>query len=528
MSDRSSSHFSRRTLLGGVTGAAALGVTALGGSGLAAARASSSPPKVVDPFTLGVASGDPLPDGVVLWTRLAPDPLNGGGMPARPVPVQWQVATDERFATIVREGTVLAHPESAHSVHVEVSGLQPRREYFYRFRAESELSPMGRTKTAPALGAPIDAVTFSFLSCQNFPAGYYTAYRNMVDEDLDLVIHLGDYIYEGPSQGALGRGHLPQVEVRSLADYRIRHAQYKTDADLQAAHAAFPWLVTWDDHEVENNYADEESDPDTPPAQFLARRAVAYQAYYEHMPLRRSSMPTGADMTLYRRISYGELVDFNVLDTRQYRSDQPRACAPETRDPSGYCAEALDEGRTMLGARQRQWLLDGLANSPARWKVLAQQVPFAPMDQDADLAERSFGGDKWDGYVADRQRILDLIAQRQVDNPVVITGDVHVNRVCNVPPNFTDFDAAPVATEFIGTSVTSGGDRTLNTRYDIDPNNPHLLFRDNHHGYVRCTLKHDQWVADYRVVDTVEAPTSPIHTLASFAVDSGKAGAHRT
>ena len=408
----------RLVLLGGASGAAALATSALGVPGRAAPGGGARRQTPVrEQFTLGIASGDPLPDGVVLWTRLAPDPLSGGGMPDRPVPVQWQVATDERFATVVREGSVLAVPESAHSVHVEVAGLQPAREYFYRFRAGSEVSPIGRTRTAPPAGAALGGLAFAFVSCQNYPAGYYTAYQNMVAEDLDLVLHLGDYIYEGPAQGGLGRGHLPAVEVRSLAEYRTRHAQYKTDPDLQAAHAAFPWLVTWDDHEVENNYADEESDPDSPPAEFLARRAAAYQAHYEHMPLRRSSMPTGPDMLLHRRIRYGDLVEFNVLDTRQYRSDQPAPCPPEQRDPSGYCPEALDPGRTILGAEQRDWFLGGLASSTARWKVLAQQVPLAPIDQDPDPDAREFGGDKWDGYVADRQRILDLIAERRVAKP---------------------------------------------------------------------------------------------------------------
>ena len=290
------------------------------------------------PFKLGVASGDPLPDGVVLWTRLAPDPLNGG-MPDKRVPVQWQVATDEAFANVVREGATFASPELAHSVHVEVGGLRPAGEYFYRFRAGSELSPVGRTKTAPAFGASVAEMNFAFVSCQQYEHGYFTAYRHMSEEDLDLVVHLGDYIYEyGPNQyvapGGNVRTHVGP-EIVSLSDYRRRHAQYRTDEDLQAAHAAFPWAVTWDDHEVENNYADEIPEGGQSVEAFILRRAAAYQAYYEHMPLRRTSVPSGPDMQLYRRLTFGNLAEFNVLDTRQYRDDQAAGDGTPTRPIRG-------------------------------------------------------------------------------------------------------------------------------------------------------------------------------------------------
>jgi alkaline phosphatase D len=260
------------------------------------------------PFTLGVASGDPLPDSVVLWTRLAPEPLaldGTGGMGDRVAPVQWMVATDEPFTNVVRRGTAMARPEFAHSVHVDVRGLAPGREYFYQFKAGPEWSEVGRTKTAPSPGVAVDQLAFAFASCQNYPIGYYTAYQHMADEDLDLVVFLGDYIYEGPSQGDLGRGHAPNAESFSLADYRVRLAQYKTDPNLQAAHAAFPWIVTWDDHEVDNNYADEISENNDPIAQFLARRADAYRAFWEHMPLRQLRQPSGPDMPLYRRLAVG-------------------------------------------------------------------------------------------------------------------------------------------------------------------------------------------------------------------------------
>ena len=300
------------------------------GAGPFSEKAASRPKFSGYPFRLGVASGDPLPDGVVLWTRLAPKPLaddGHGGMPDRNVPVRWEVAADEGFRKVVRRGTEVARPELAHSVHVEVEGLAPARWYYYRFKAGDEISPVGRTRTAPAPGAKVSELSFAFASCQQFEHGYFTAYRRMAEEDLDLVVHLGDYIYEyGPNEYVAPGGNVRQhvgEEIQSLADYRQRHAQYKGAPNLRRAHAAFPWIVTWDDHDAENNYADEISENDDPPEVFLRRRANAYQAYYEHMPLRRSSVPRGPDMRLYRRLTYGDLAEFNVLDTRQYRSDQP-------------------------------------------------------------------------------------------------------------------------------------------------------------------------------------------------------------
>ncbi|MBD2018750.1 alkaline phosphatase D family protein, partial [Leptolyngbya sp. FACHB-36] len=272
-------------------------------------------------FSLGVASGEPLPDGVVLWTRLAPEPLNGGGMPPQPMSVQWQVAVDEQMRRVVQRGTTIAVPELAHSVHVEVNGLEPARWYWYRFQAGDQQSSIGRTRTAPALTSHVDRLRFAFASCQHYEHGYYAAYRDMAAADLDFVVHLGDYIYEGAATTGESRQHNGS-DLVTLEQYRDRYALYKTDPDLQAAHAAFPWIVTWDDHEVAGNYANLTANGQSQQA-FLQRRASAYQAYYEHMPLRRSSRPQGANLQLYRRFSFGDLAEFNVLDTRQYRSKQP-------------------------------------------------------------------------------------------------------------------------------------------------------------------------------------------------------------
>lgn len=514
----------RRTFvkLGGASAAALIF-----GFGPFTSRTWAEPRFSDNPFKLGIASGDPLPDGVVLWTRLAPDPLNGGGMPDKRVPVQWQVATDEAFANIVREGTRFAQPELAHSVHVEVDGLSPASEYFYRFRAGSELSPVGRTKTAPAFGASVAGMSFAFVSCQQYEHGYFTAYRHMSEEELDLVVHLGDYIYEyGPNEyvapGGNVRTHVGP-EIVSLFDYRRRHAQYRTDADLQAAHAAFPWVVTWDDHEVENNYADEvpEAGSQTPTTEaFLRRRAAAYQAYYEHMPLRRSSVPSGPDMQLYRRLTYGNLAGFNVLDTRQYRDDQAAGDGTDPPNPG-----SLDPDRTLTGEAQEQWLLNGLAASGATWNVLAQQVFFAQRDFDTGDGQR-FSMDAWDGYVGSRNRISNFIQESDVRNTVVLTGDVHNNWACDLKANYDDQSSETLGVEFVGTSVTSGGDGadTSPGQEAVVAENPHIKFFNGQRGYVRCRLTPEEWRADYRVLPFVKQPGAPIYTRASFAVEAGNPG----
>jgi alkaline phosphatase D len=482
-----------------------------------------------NPFTLGVASGDPTPDGVVLWTRLAPKPLEGGGMPAHPIAVQWRVATDDRMQKIVQRGAVLAVPELAHSVHVEVDGLLPSRWYWYQFKVGNEYSLIGRTRTAPAPGST-ESLRFAFVSCQHYANGFYYAHRHLARENLDFVVHLGDYIYEGAATSLVGRPHLPAYEIASIEDYRTRYGLYKSDPDLQAVHAAFPWIMTWDDHETENDYAgflpENPADPADNQPDFAARRARAYQAYYEHMPLRTAQLPTGPFLQLYRRLGFGDLLLVNVLDTRQYRSARaPAGCDPAVRI-DGYCPMALDPSRTIVGEAQLTWLLGGLAQSTASWNVLANQVPFAPNDTNADPALRSFGGEKWDGYPLDRQQILDFIAERDLVNTVVITGDVHQNFVRNVPPDHIFLDAEPIATEFIGTSISTGGDRALVTVFGGNVNNPHLRFQDNHHGYVRCTVSPDLWRTDYRVIPSVvAADDGGIGTVASFVVEKGRAGA---
>lgn len=514
----------RRRLLTLTWAAAALAFTAPVASG-STARASERRFSG-DPFTLGVASGDPLPDSVVLWTRLALAPFEpDGGMGDRAYPVQWQVAADERFRHVVRSGTAIALPAEAHSVHVDVRGLKPGRTYYYRFRAGGVTSPVGRTRTAPALGARVRSFALAFASCQSWPGGYYTAYRHLAGEDLDLVIHLGDYLYEGgiDAQGGLRGVPVPdqfRSEATTLERYRLQYALYKSDPDLQAAHAAFPWVVTWDDHEVENNYAGAISENNDDPAAFLLRRAQAYRAYWEHLPLRPLRRPVGPDMPLYRRFTYGDILQLNVLDSRQYRSDQ--ACG------DGWdvgCDERLDPSRTLLGMRQERWLLGGLARSRARWNVIAQQVVMAQRDRLAG-PEQEFSMDAWDGYKAARDRILGGIAERGVPNPVVITGDVHVHYAFDLKRDFDDPDSETIGVELVGTSISSGGngaDEPGNAA-TLYQENPHLKFTSARRGYVRCRLARDHLRADYRVVPYVDRPGAPVATQRSFAVEAGNPG----
>jgi alkaline phosphatase D len=500
-----------------------------GGAGVADAGSPpppgpASPPE--PPFTLGVASGDPLPGGVVLWTRLAPEPLDGGGMPGRPVEVHWRVAHDERMARVAASGTVLARPEDAHAVHVEVAGLEPDRWYFYRFRTGGPrpvASAVGRTRTAPAPSASVRRLRLALASCQDWQAGFWPAWAAVAEEDLDLVVHLGDYIYErGPRRlGGVRRHEGP--EATTLAGYRNRHALYKTDPALQAAHAAFPFVVTFDDHEVVNGYAgDRPADRGDRPG-FLARRAAAYRAYWEHLPLRRAARPRGPTIALARRLAFGDLADLHVLDTRQFRSEQP--CGGEL---ARRCEAAADPAATVLGAAQERWLAEGLAASRARWNVLAQQVMMAQLAGPA-LFGALYNTDQWDGYVAARARLLRLLAGRRVANPVVTSGDVHSAWVNDLKADFADPDSATVATELVCTSISSAPPRWLARAGDaLLAANPHLRHLDaSRRGYTRCELTPELLRADLRTVDSVRRRASPVRTSASFVVEDRRPGATR-
>ena len=502
------------------------GTTSLALAAMLARRADGGGPGTADhPFALGVASGDPSPDGVVLWTRLAPrlrEP--GGGMPASPVEVVWEVAEDEAMTRLLQRGHARADPAWAHSVHVEVQGLRPDRWYWYRFRAGGEASPVGRTRTLPATGRAVDRMRFAFASCQKYEVGHYTAYEHLVREDLDLVVHLGDYIYEKDDGGKGVRKH-GLTECFTLDDYRARYAVYKADPALQAAHALAPWIMTWDDHEVSNDYAGQiHEEPDRfTPTEFLIRRAAAYQAYYEHMPLRRSARPVGPDLRLHRRLDYGLLASFHVLDTRQYRTDQP---AGPRRQPAGPAQ--LDPAGTMLGMEQRAWLFDGLATSRARWNVIAQQVIMAPVDRVAG-PDVVVDVDKWSGYEHERRLLLRHLRDRRIANPVVITGDIHSNWANELSAGGDGPDGPPVAAEFVGTSITSGGDGIDQPDHlaALLAENPFVRFHNNERGYVRCEVTPGFWRADFRTVPFVSRPGAPIRTRASFVVEKGRSRLQR-
>lgn len=478
-------------------------------------------PKLADyPFQLGVASGEPIPDGAVLWTRLAPKPLEGGGMPFDPVEVAWQVAEDETFAKVVRQGKTVASPDWAHSVHVEVDGLKPDRWYWYQFKVGTETSPKGRMRTAPALEAAPSRLRFAFASCQHFEDGYYTAYEHMKRDDVDLVIHLGDYIYEGAGKEKLVRRHVGP-EIHTLDEYRNRHAQYKTDEALQAMHAAAPWLLTWDDHEFDNNCAgDISEEKEVQRDNFLRRRARAYQAYYEHMPLRRASLPRAHDMQLYRRIAFGRLAEFFVLDTRQYRTDQP--CNDGNKP---QCADALDPQGTLLGAVQEQWLLEGMSNSSAAWNVLAQQVMMARVDRAAGEPV-AYSMDQWPGYEMNRRRLLKFFHEHPEKNPVVLAGDIHTNWANNLIADFDDLDSKVVASEFVGTSISSGsnGVQKPKTHAETLAENPFVKFHNAERGYVLCEVSPKLWRTDYRTLEYVTRKGAPLKTRASLVVEPGEPG----
>jgi alkaline phosphatase D len=496
--------------------------TMAGAGVLAASGAAVARPTAATLFTLGVASGDPTPNSVILWTRLAPDPLNGGGMPPLPVLVAWRLATDEGMGNIIQSGVATAWPSLAHSVHVDVRGLEPGRWYFYQFSVGAEASLIGRTRTTPAFTEPFPALSFGVVSCQDWQNGFYSAFRNLALEDLDLVVHLGDYIYEGPADPEAPRQH-DGPELRSLQSYRNRHALYRTDPHLQAAHAACPWFVVPDDHEVDNDYAGANSEHDDDPA-FLVRRANAYRAYYEHMPLRRVSFPTGPFMRLHRGLRWGTLAEFSALDTRQYRSDQPCFLPAGPR-----CAQALAESQTMTGPEQEMWLLERLDRSPARWNVIAQQTMFAQFDFSANPDRQLFSFDQWDGYVAARNRITRFLEARRPANPIVLTGDIHSSWVHNLKTDFDDPSSPVVGAEYIGPSITS--DFLLVGIPFVKAalaDNPHTVFFDGlFHGYMRCRVTPEVWWVDYRVVPTILDVEAPAFTLASFASLDGVPGASR-
>ena len=499
---------------------------ALAGSGR---QALADPVFAEYPFQLGIAAGDPTPDGFVIWTRLAPRPMEiGHGMPSAPVPVKWEVATSRGFGdTVVRSGEAVARPELAHAVHVEVEGLEPGREYFYRFSAGRERTPSGRAKTAPAAGAATAQARFGVLGCQAYEQGFYTAHRKAAEENLDFVYCYGDYIYEGRGNrtytGSGGTMENPRQhiggEIYSLDDYRRRYAQYKLDADLQSSHASTAWFCTWDDHEIDNNWVQALDQDGTPPEIFMLRQQAAMQAWYEHMPVRRSAFPRGAVTQVYRHASWGDLLDLNFLDTRQYRSNQP--CNDAW---ASTCAGVSAADAHVLGQAQEAWLYQNLDRSQAHWKVLAQQIMVMDLDR-REGPEPGFNLDSWAGYSIPRQRLLDRLRERRIGNTVILTGDEHQNYAGELYRDSRNPEGAPIASEFVATSISSSGDgqdqRADGRRYLAD--NPFLKFNNAQRGYVVCDVTPERWQTEFKVLDKVSDTAGTLSTRAKFAVASGDA-----
>jgi alkaline phosphatase D len=487
------------------------------------------------PFTLGVASGSPLPNAVVIWTRILNHPLDAAAMPQMALPVRWEVAHDEAFRQIAAQGSAVAAPELAHSVHVDVTGLAPGRWYCYRFMLGDAISPVGRTRTAPAPDAMPSALKLAVASCQHWEFGSYAAHRHIAAAAPELVAFLGDYIYEwGPYQLQHPRKAQRVGESFTLEQYRARYAQYKSDPDLQAAHLAAPWILTWDDHEVANDYAaerDERLSPD-----FAARRAAAYQTYYEHQPVRLNA-PGGrfGALRMQQRYDWGRLARIHVLDTRQYRS--PQACTAGRGGSSSVywrdCAALRDPARSMLGAEQEQWLEQGLKESPARWNILAQQTLMAggsqvPLLHDGD---GRYWTDGWDGYPAARQRLLGALHSSQAANPLVLSGDVHTFYAAELSRDArrpAGKDNPVLATEFCGTSVTSSSRPQARTQQYVDMN-PQLKFgRSDRRGFMLLDVTPARSTVLFQGLDDVHDPASAITTLARFTVAGNDKGVRLT
>lgn len=495
----------------------------------AAQPAFAAPVFASYPFQLGIASGEAAPDGFVIWTRLAPEPFEiGHGMPAQPVEVAWEVAEEDRFRTIVQQGTAIARPELGHAVHVEVDGLQPGRPYHYRFIAGRERSAAGLARTTPALGAPLERLRFAVAGCQHYEDGYFTAHRHLARAEPDFVFCYGDYIYEGrgnrlrngrdgPVQAV--RQHIGD-EIYTIEDYRRRYAQYKMDADLQAAHAAAPWYVTWDDHEIDNNWADAIDQDDTPPPLFALRRQMAMQAYYEHMPLRAASLPVGSAMQLYRQARFGDLLDLNLLDTRQYRTDQP--CGDEWGPD---CTEITRADAEMLGERQHAWLMDNVERSTAHWQALSQQVMMMDLDRTPG-PEVNENPDSWAGYRIPRERLLAGLRRSGARNVVVLTGDEHQNYAGELHIDGKRPGPEPIATEFVATSITSGGDGEdqRESTIEIQRENPQLRFHNSKRGFLLCEVTPELWTTDYIVLDRVSERDAEASSRAKLAVEPNRPG----
>lgn len=520
----------RQFLIGAAAAAATVVVTVSCGSGDADGNAgggstTTAPRKAVDPvdapagggadgpvFTLGVASGDPTSTSVILWTRLAVDPAaddGASGMGDDDVAVAWDLAADEDFAEVLASELVSAKAAHGHSVHVDAQGLEPGTAYWYRFRMGDQTSTVGQTATLPD-GSP-ESFGLAVVNCQAYEGGAYGAYRNLLDEDIDLVAHLGDYIYEYPTGTGEGRHALPNRMLTTLGDYRLRYASYKLDPDLQAAHARFPFVATWDDHEVANNYMGDTVPGDATTEEVEARKTAAYLAWWENMPVRLEA-PEGPDLAVYRDFAIGDLARLYLLDERQDSAEPPCRDSSTSGLDYGNCDDVEGEDRTRLGADQEAWLEGALADSTATWNLLGNPVVLAGVDAGTD--EPAFYLDTWDGYPEARQRLIAQLAE--VSNPVVLTGDYHAGMVLDVHETPFDQDSSVVAPEFMAPPISSALFDA-----DVTKRTPQLRQQINEHGYLVVAVTPDELTATFRVVGDIADPETGITTAATWTVAAG-------
>ena len=490
----------------------------------AVAQAATAGPRwQVDPFSLGVASGQPQPDGVVLWTRLRISEADAA-LKSQAVSVLCEVFADAALRQPVRQWRVQTDASRGHSVHVVTTGLQSGRPYWYRFVCGNARSPVGRARTAPGLQDPVDRLRIALASCQHFEQGYFSAHREMAARELDLVLFVGDYIYESSNPQYLLRPHQGGVP-KTLDDYRERHAQYKSDADLRACHAAHTWVMTWDDHEVVNDYANDLDRNYTDAQVFLRRRAAAYQAYFEHMPLRLGPDPVNASqMRIHDRMAWGRLADVWTLDCRQYR-DHP-ACPDPNRGGGRVvlgCEALADPARSLLGAAQEQWLSQSLQSSTRRWKLVAQSTQMSSSGVNTPLGRSAFT-DGWDGYPQARARLLNSVAQAGLQNVVVLGGDVHMNVAAQLRVQPNDERSPVVASEIVTTSVTSRGlgGKLLGQILDSNPDIVHA--RSDERGFTLLEVKPEAIQVEFMTTPHPAKTDSVFKVQARAVIRSGVAG----
>ena len=478
---------------------------------------------------MGVASGSPTSDSIVLWTRLDPQAIEHAGLSMQDIPVTWQLAQDPQFARIAAQGVIQASPALAHSVHAEVDGLAPDRHYFYRFITGSAISTTGRTRSLPLAQANVARLRIAYASCQQWGNGFYSAYRHMLDENLDLVMFLGDYMYEYPSSRPKDVRPTTGGWVETLAGYRQRYALHKSDKDLQAIHAAVPWLLTWDDHEVQNDYAGTHpGNSGKPVPNFMARRSAAYQAYYEHMPVRRRDFASivsdgGDNARVYSCRPYGKLATIYTLDTRQFKDLQ--ACNPNNRpgatrlDPS-TCDIWNDPQRTMLGRAQENWLNQQFEQSTTQWNAICQSTLMGQRNFDT-RGGMSLSNDGWDGYPQARRRLTESMRQTKLRNPIVIGGDVHENWVGYLKSDYNQPSSTSIGVEFCGTAITSLAHNSQEKVQEMLRVNPHFVFANaQYRGYGVAEFTPHALTTSLRIVEDATDPQSTIKTLAKFVVET--------